>query len=49
MPPAEEERVFVEPRALPPSRETALPRPPWERKKKKPKKPKKKKRKRRGR
>lgn len=45
-PPAEEPtRAFVEPRALPPSRETALPRPPWERKKKK--KPKKKKRRRR--
>jgi len=44
-PPAEEQRVFVEPRDLPPGRETPLPRPPWERMKKK--KPKKKKRKRR--
>lgn len=44
-PPAPEStRVFIEPRALPPSRETALPRPPWEKKRKK--KPKKKKKKR---
>lgn len=43
-PPADERtRAFIEPRALPPSRETDLPRPPWERKQKK--KPKKKKQK----
>jgi len=46
-PPPGEPRVFVEPRALPPSRESELPRPPWERKKKPKKKPKKKKRRRR--
>jgi len=45
MPPADESRVFVDSRDLPPGRETPLPRPPWERKKQK--KPKKKKKKRR--
>ena len=49
LPPAPEKtRAFIEPPAmLPPSRESELPRPPWEREKKKPKK-KPKKRKKRG-
>ena len=45
----EETRAFVEPEMVPPSRQTALPRPPWERKKKKKPKKKKKRRRRSGR